>query len=100
MELISISLLLNEQTQAGTKRINVLWLLFTFDLHWTRVGKDLATLGHSRDTSVLNKALGCKAEIVAVSMQIGTRESCYCHVVWSGPCKQLDTNLEPGMRGK
>ena len=80
--------------------MNVLWLLFAFDLHWTRVGKALATPGPSRNTGVLNKALGCRAESVAVSRRIGARESCYCHVVWSGPCERLDTNLEPGLRGK
>lgn len=72
LELISISLLLNEQTQAGRKRIHVLWLFLMFDRHWTRVSKNLAKLGHNSDTSALYKALGCKAEIIAVSMQIGT----------------------------
>ena len=62
VELISISLLVNEQTQAGRKRINVLWLFFfMFDHHWTRVSKNLAKPGHNSDTRALYKALGCKA---------------------------------------
>ena len=43
-----------------------------FDRHWTTVSKNLAKLGHNSDTSALYKALGCKADIIAVSMQIGT----------------------------
>ena len=71
VELLSISLLLNKK-QAGRKETDVLWLSFMFDLHRTRVSKYLATLGHNNGNSVLYKALGCKAETVAVSMQIGT----------------------------
>ena len=44
-----------------------------FGRHWTRVSKNLAKLGHDSDTGAVYKASGCKAEIIAVSMQIGTR---------------------------